>query len=522
MFQVTKPFPSSKGNNTISSYPNGPSAGGGMSSTDGDTYDNVFSDGPEAPILIVDDEPFVADLIHHWVQNVWDYPSIIAHSGEEAIIQMRERHPRLVLLDINLPDINGIDVLRAIKSADEHLPVVMISAQESVATAVEALKAGAYDYLTKPIDTERLQVIIRNAIMAYGFHQKLRHLQQEINSRYDFSNIISADPKMHDLFKLMRKAVGSDITVCILGESGTGKELVARALHANGPRAEKAFQVINCAAIPHELLESELFGHEKGSFTGAIGRKIGKFEAAHGGTLFLDEIGDMDLMLQAKLLRAIQQREFERVGGTETIHVDVRIICATNSDLRAAIQQRLFREDLYYRISTFPILLPPLRDRKGDILLLADTFLKRFSEKQGREITNIQSAAIQAMLAYNWPGNIRELESTIERAVLICDKNEVMLADLPIPIRECAEQLEQALPMYELEDYFDAEKNRIVLPLESLKQLAIKHALDACDGNISEASVKLDISRSTMYRLLEIYNIRTENGVAQSPAAIAV
>ncbi|MEO6940471.1 MAG: response regulator, partial [Candidatus Kapaibacterium sp.] len=202
MFQVTKPFPSSKGNNTIRSYPNGPSAGGGMSSTDGDTYDNVFSDGPEAPILIVDDEPFVADLIHHWVQNVWDYPSIIAHSGEEAIIQMRERHPRLVLLDINLPDINGIDVLRAIKSADEHLPVVMISAQESVATAVEALKAGAYDYLTKPIDTERLQVIIRNAIMAYGFHQKLRHLQQEINSRYDFSNIISADPKMHDLFKL--------------------------------------------------------------------------------------------------------------------------------------------------------------------------------------------------------------------------------------------------------------------------------------------------------------------------------
>ncbi|MEO6940510.1 MAG: sigma-54 dependent transcriptional regulator, partial [Candidatus Kapaibacterium sp.] len=314
----------------------------------------------------------------------------------------------------------------------------------------------------------------------------------------------------------------SDITVCILGESGTGKELVARALHANGPRAEKAFQVINCAAIPHELLESELFGHEKGSFTGAIGRKIGKFEAAHGGTLFLDEIGDMDLMLQAKLLRAIQQREFERVGGTETIHVDVRIICATNSDLRTAIQQRLFREDLYYRISTFPILLPPLRDRKGDILLLADTFLKRFSEKQGREITNIQSAAIQAMLAYNWPGNIRELESTIERAVLICDKNEVMLADLPIPIRECAEQLEQALPMYELEDYFDAEKNRVVLPLESLKQLAIKHALDACDGNISEASVKLDISRSTMYRLLEIYNIRTENGVAQSPAAIAV
>jgi DNA-binding NtrC family response regulator len=490
-----------------------------------ETYDVPGQDGPIAPILIVDDEPFVADLIHHWVQNVWDYPSIVANSGEQAIIMMRERNPRLVLLDINLPDINGIDVLRAIKSADEHLPVVMISAQESVTTAVEALKAGAYDYLTKPIDTERLQVIIRNAISAYSFQQKLKNLQAELNNRYDFSNIISADPMMHDLFKLMRKAVNSDITVCILGESGTGKELVARALHANGARKDKAFQVVNCAAIPHELLESELFGHEKGSFTGAVGRKIGKFEAAHGGTLFLDEIGDMDLTLQAKLLRAIQQREFERVGGTETVRVDVRIITATNADLRELIQTRRFREDLYYRISTFPIMLPPLRERKGDILLLAETFLKRFSERQGRSITSIHPAAIHAMMAYNWPGNIRELESTIERAVLICDKDEVLLSDLPIPIRECAELQNQSMPIYQLEDYFDAGQNKVVLPLEQLKQLAIKHALDACDGNISEASVKLDISRSTMYRLLEIYNIRTENGVAhetQTASAIAV
>ena len=483
------------------------------------TSGSATTDVSENPVLIVDDEPFVADLLQHWVTNVWDYPSIIAATGEEAIILMRERSPRMVLLDINLPDINGIDVLRAIKSADEHLPVVMVSAQESIQTAVEALKAGAYDYLTKPIDTERLQILIRNATSAYSYQQKLRALQSELNSRYDFSNIISADPKMHDLFKMMRKAVMSDITVCILGESGTGKELVARALHANGPRKDKPFQVVNCAAIPHELLESELFGHEKGSFTGAQARKIGKFEAANGGTLFLDEIGDMDLTLQAKLLRAIQEREFERVGGTESIRVDVRIVCATNAELREAIIAKRFREDLFYRISTFPINLPPLRERKGDILLLADHFLKRFTNRQNASgfvstASKISSQAAQAMLSYEWPGNIRELESTIERAVLIAEGETIQMADLPLPIRLNAQVEDELANSFDVKDFFNAEQNKSVLPLEELKQLAVRHALEACQGNISEASTRLDISRSTMYRLLEIYNIRSENGKA--------
>jgi DNA-binding NtrC family response regulator len=483
------------------------------------TNSDVQPDFRDNPVLIVDDEPFVADLLQHWVTNVWDYPSIIATTGEEAIILMREKNPRMVLLDINLPDINGIDVLRAIKSADEHLPVVMISAQESITTAVEALKAGAYDYLTKPIDTERLQILIRNATAAYSYQQKLRALQSELNSRYDFSNIISADPRMHDLFKMMRKAVTSDITVLILGESGTGKELVARALHANGPRKEKPFQVVNCAAIPHELLESELFGHEKGSFTGAQARKIGKFEAAHGGTLFLDEIGDMDLTLQAKLLRAIQEREFERVGGTESIRVDVRIVCATNAELREAIIAKRFREDLYYRISTFPINLPPLRERKGDILLLSDHFLKRFGNRQsiqgvGNTPTKISSQAAQAMQQYEWPGNIRELESTIERAVLLAEGEAIQLTDLPLPVRMNAQIEDELANSFDVKDFFNAEQNKSVLPLEELKQLAVRHALEACSGNISEASTKLDISRSTMYRLLEIYNIRSENGKA--------
>ncbi len=481
----------------------------------------MLNDGKRSPILIVDDEPFVADLIFHWVHTVWDYPAIIANDGESAIIAMREQHPRLVLLDINLPDMNGIDVLRALKSADDFLPIVMISAQESVSIAVEAIKAGAYDYLTKPIDTERLQVIIRNALNTYGFHQKLRVLQTELNSRYDFSTMISADPHMHDVFKLMRKACNSDITVCILGESGTGKELVARALHANGPRNDKPFQVVNCAAIPHELLESELFGHEKGSFTGATGRKLGKFEAANGGTLFLDEIGDMDLTLQAKLLRAIQEREFERVGGTESVRVDVRIICATNTDLHDAIATKRFREDLYYRISAFPIMLPPLRDRKGDILLLAEAFLKRFSERQGRSVTTISEGAVQAMLGYPWPGNIREIESTIERAVLLADGDTIGLTDLPIPVREYATVQDDVGAMHSMKDFFDPQKNRTILPLEKLKELAVYHALHASDGNITEASQKLEISRSTMYRLLEIYHIAIENGKAVLSASEA-
>src|SRR5581483_1096571 len=315
----------------------------------------------------------------------------------------------------------------------------------------------------------------------------------------------------------MRKAADSDITVCILGESGTGKELVARGLHANGPRRDKPFQVINCAAIPHELLESELFGHEKGSFTGAIGRKVGKFEAANGGTLFLDEIGDMDLTLQAKLLRAIQEREFERVGGMESVHVDVRIICATNSDLHEAIQAKRFREDLFYRISTFPISLPPLRQRRGDILLLAETFLKRFSERQNHRVTTISKQAMEAMLAYPWPGNIREIESTLERAVLISEGDTILLKDLPLTVRQYYEMRDDEEAYEGMKDFFDPAKNKTVIPLEEIKRFAVHHALHACNGNISEASQKLEISRSTMYRFLELYQIQTSNGIAILP-----
>jgi DNA-binding NtrC family response regulator len=467
-----------------------------------------------APILIVDDEPFVADLLYHWVHTVWDYPAIVVNDGESAIIAMREHHPRLVLLDVHLPDLNGIDVLRAMKSADEFLPVVMISAEDNIATAVEALKSGGYDYVTKPINTDRLQVIIRNALATYTYHEKLRTLQRELNYRYDFSNIVSADPKMHDIFKLMRKACESEITVCILGESGTGKELVARAIHTNGSRADKPFQVINCAAIPHALLESELFGHEKGSFTGAAGRKIGKFEAATGGTLFLDEIGDMDLTLQAKLLRAIQEREFERVGGTESVRVDVRIICATNADLHEAIQDRRFREDLYYRISAFPITLPPLRERRGDILVLAEVFLQRASERHNKRVTTISRVAMEAMLAYPWPGNIREIESTIERAVILADGDTVHMRDLPLTVRQYGEAAEGSNSFDEIQEFFNPAKNRTVLPLEDIKRFVVHHALNACQGNITEAAQKLDISRSTMYRFLELYHIETKNGLA--------
>jgi len=467
-----------------------------------DEIDDLLSNGQRSPILIVDDEPFVADLIYHWVHTVWDFPAIIAHNGEDAIIAMREQHPRLVLLDINLPDINGIDVLRAMRSADDRLPIVMVSAQESVTTAVEALKAGAYDYLTKPIDTERLQVIIRNAINTYGFHQKLRVLQTELNSRYDFSNIISSDPRMHDIFKLMRKACGSEITVCILGESGTGKELVARALHANGPRADRPFQVVNCAAIPHELLESELFGHEKGSFTGAIGRKTGKFEAANGGTLFLDEIGELPPELQPKLLRLLQERAYERVGDTKTRTADVRVIAATNRDLAAAVKAGIFREDLYYRLNVIAITVPPLRERPADLAQLAQIFLQFFAEESGRPVRRFGAPAWAALRAHVWPGNLRELRNAIERAIIMANGEQIELGDLP------AEIATTRAAVVEL---------GALIPLDALEQEHVRRVI-ARSVKLTDAAAVLGIDIATLYRKRKLWAAGAESTAATAAA----
>jgi len=314
-------------------------------------------------VFIVDDEESILKLLTHWVKSKWGYTVKTFTNGTDALNSLSEE-PSLILLDIMLPDINGNEVLRKIKSFNEHLPVIMLSAQGSVEVALESIRLGAFDYFPKPIDQNRLEPAIKNAIQNYELIKRINELEENLKKEYSFDNIISSDESMQKVFRLITKVLDNDITVLIEGESGTGKELVARAIHYNGSRKDKPFIVVNCASIPRELLESELFGHEKGSFTGAHQRKIGKFELGNGGTIFLDEIGEMEMSLQAKILRVIQQKEFERVGGTEIIKTDVRILSATNRDLKEAVDNKEFREDLFYRLSSFPIYIPPLRERR--------------------------------------------------------------------------------------------------------------------------------------------------------------
>ncbi len=450
-------------------------------------------------IFIVDDEIAISKLLTYWVKDKWKYDVEVFSNGEDLLKRIGAR-PDLILLDIMLPGLNGIDILKRIKQIDENLPIIILSAQGSIEVAVEALKFGAFDYFSKPIDTQRLEPAIKNAIKNYDLLKELENLKDNVKREYSFDNIISADGKMQDVFKLVSKVLNNDITVLIHGESGTGKELIARAIHYNGRRKNNPFIVVNCASIPRELLESELFGHERGSFTGAHQRKLGKFEIANGGTLFLDEVGELEMLLQAKLLRVIQEREFERVGGNELIKSDVRIISATNRDLKKAVDEKSFREDLYYRLNSFPINLPPLRQRRGDILVLAQHFLDTLNKKLQKNIKGFTKKAIKLIYEYNWPGNIREMENTIERCMIIAEKDTIDLDDLPAHIKAA-----DITGSFESSGTLFIDEN--IIPFEKLKEEAIKHALRVTDGNIVEAAKKLQLGRATIYRLMEKYKI---------------
>ena len=331
-------------------------------------------------IYIVDDEITIAKLLETWVGQRWGYTTEIFADGKTFLERFTEP-PDLVLLDLMLPDINGVDLLKEIKQRNPEIPVIVLSAQGSVEVALQTLKLGAADYFSKPIDYPKLEIAIKNSLKLAALSREVQDLRESVGTHLQFKNIVSQSGEMQEVFKLVNKVKHVDICVLILGESGTGKELIARAIHYDSNHRNGPFVVVNCASIPHDLLESELFGHERGSFTGAIQRRIGKFEQAIGGTIFLDEIGELDLSLQAKILRVIQEKQFERVGGNETIITDARLICATHRELWEEVKQKNFREDLYFRISTFPIILPPLRQRKSDILLLADHFLKKLGEE---------------------------------------------------------------------------------------------------------------------------------------------
>ena len=506
-------------------------------------------------IFVVDDDRHYARLISYRLERDKRHQVQVFSSGEEALAQLHER-PHLVLLDIMMPGIGGIETLKRIREASPDTQIVMVSAQGVVETAVEAMKLGAYDYVTKgQDDMVKLDTLVAHALERVALQEEVETLRSEVQRKYSVQGLVGESPAMQSVYRLIEKALRGDLTVAILGESGTGKELVARAIHYGSARKRGPFVVVNCAAIPRELMESEFFGHEKGSFTGAVGRKIGKFEQADGGTLFLDEIGELDLDLQAKLLRALQSREVVRVGGSETISFDCRVISATNKDVVAMIRAGQFREDLYYRLFQFPIPLPPLRERGEDLLLLADYVLREYlnahPEFKGKRLSQ---AARRAILDYSWPGNVRELKSAVERAVLISDHAEIQPGDLMLGEQTVISPWAQRFTLSEAptappapapfvppapapmappvsyapapampappagaegdedddEDDIplgDYERSGEIVSLEDLKQQAVLRAYRLCEGNVDRAAVELGIGRATMYRLLKKYGI---------------
>ncbi|HCA80636.1 MAG TPA: sigma-54-dependent Fis family transcriptional regulator [Bacteroidetes bacterium] len=454
----------------------------------------------ERQVYIVDDEETISRLLEHWATKKWGYQARTFATGEDCLEALAVL-PDLVLLDIMLPGIGGVETLKRIKSRYPDLPVIMLSAQGKVDVAIETLKIGATDYFSKPVDFAKLEVSVKNAIQTHDLAREVTRLREAVGKPVHFENIISDNGAMQEVFKLVQKVKDNDICVLVLGESGTGKELIARAIHYNGIRAKDPFVVVNCASIPHDLLESELFGHEKGAFTGAHQRRIGKFEQASGGTLFLDEIGELDLSLQAKLLRVIQNKQFERVGGNETLTTDVRLVSATNRDLVKMVSQKMFREDLYFRLATFPIMLPPLRDRRSDILLLAEHFLKKFAGEVGKTDLGITRKALKLLYEYAWPGNIRELENAIQRAVLMADGPAITEKDIPMAVVTFG-------------SHEDANNNspltlgpEHVRSMDRMKEENLRQALASTNGNIVEAARKLKIGRATMYRLMKRYSI---------------
>jgi DNA-binding NtrC family response regulator len=490
-------------------------------------------------LFVVDDDKHYARLLSYRLDKDDDHEVEVYHSGEDALKALGgNAAPDLVLLDIMMPGIDGVDTLKKVRERWADLPVVMISAQGNVETAVEAMRLGAYDYITKgQDDLVKLDKVVEHIKERVALAREVESLRGEIAEKYGLEEIVGDSPAMEEVYQLIQKTLRGDLTVAIQGESGTGKELVARAIHFNSSRKRGPFVVVNCAAIPRELMESEFFGHEKGSFTGAHARHIGKFEQADGGTLFLDEIGELDLDLQAKLLRALQNREITRVGGDKTITFDCRVISATNKDVLRMIENGGFREDLYYRLFQFPVTLPPLRERGQDVLVLAHHFVEAYkADHNGFDGKVLSKEASKAIMQYNWPGNVRELKNAVERAILISDGDQIGREDLMLelntgitpwtqradgkaaaPAAKAAAQPAHVGDGIETGDGVRDDLPTLslggadeIITLEELKQRAVERAYQICEGNVDRAAVELGIGRATMYRLLKKYEINTD------------
>ena len=451
-------------------------------------------------ILIVDDEKNYP-LILSAVLEEEGFEALVAHSGQEALAVLERADIDLVLTDMKMPQMDGIELLERVKKRDLDLPVIMMTAHGTVDKAVEAMQKGAYSYILKPFDNQQLVVYVNKAIGVYRVVKDNRRLRDQVVDQYRFGNIIGKSKPMQSVFEMVRKVAPSNATVLIEGESGTGKELIAKSIHFNSTRSDRPFVAVNCSALAESLLESELFGHEKGAFTGAHAMKKGRFEIADGGTLFMDEIGELPNNLQAKLLRVLQEKSFERVGSVKPISVDIRIIAATNRHLRKEMTQGRFREDLFYRLNVVHIHLPPLRDRKEDIRLLVAHFIKKYAaeRKTGEPVIGVNAAVGRLFDTYHWPGNIRELENIIERAMILCPQKTIRVEDLPSEFRDT---VSNALRMEGI-----PTEAKLYETLAMVEQRMIVRALRLAGGVQSHAADILGIGKSGLNQKLRKYEI---------------
>ena len=448
-------------------------------------------------ILLVDDDDDIRETMVTLL-SMNDYQVTAVADGQSAIEEVNREKYNIVITDLMMPKMSGIDVIKNLKGIDPELQCIVITGYATVSTAVDAMKAGAYDYLMKPFNGSEVLMLLKRVMELQDLQAENSQLKRNLHNRYGYENLIGGSEGIQKVCSLIEKVAETDSTILILGESGTGKELVARTIHYNSPRKNKPLIPINCGAIPETLLESELFGHEKGAFTGASATRIGRFELADGGTIFLDEIGDMSPTLQVKLLRVLQQREFERVGGVRTIKVDVRIIAATNIDLEHAVNEGKFREDLYYRLNVIPVVVPPLRERIDDIPLLMDHFLNHFNKFKKRDIKGFSPAAMEILMSYPWPGNIRELENLVERLVILKGEGTICPDDLPDKFVSHKFSKEGALHItlpatgVNLKDVVEEFENNLIL-----------QALQKAQGVKNKAAQLLSLNRTTLVEKLK-------------------
>ena len=459
-------------------------------------------------VLIVDDEPNLRKILSAQLSRD-GYDVLAAEDGEKGLAMLREHHIDLVITDLKMPKVDGMTLLREALREEPQLPIVMITAHGTVDTAVEALKIGAFDYLTKPFDKDEVRQIVAKALKTRQLAgEDATPVKEAPGARF---GIIGSAPGIVDLYAVLERVADTPTTALITGESGTGKELVARALHDHSSRKDKPFIKVNCAAIPKELIESELFGYERGAFTGAVSSKPGRFELANGGTLFLDEIGEIPVEMQVKLLRALQESEFERVGGIKTIRVDVRLVAATNRDLKKLIAAGAFREDLFYRLNVVPIRLPALRERAGDIPLLVSHFLTKFNDRLKKHVTGAEPETLDVLCAYSWPGNIRELENVIERAVLFCDASKVRPQDLPPQVRGGTPAPAAHVTDADLQAALSNEgglKEHVKVAMSRLERELVSRALHQTNGNVTHAARLLKISRKGLQLKMKELGLR--------------